>query len=281
MTRNSAKGQKSSLRLVRPKIRLFVDQPLGLEQRVRLSPEQAHYLFTVMRLLPGNHVALFNGRSGEWVAVLEREGRRGAVALPLAQSLPHHAPPDLWLLFPPLRKARLEFLVEKAVELGVSRLVAVKTDRARSDQVNVSRLATIAIEAAEQCGATVVPEIAEIAPLADLLRSWPQERALLWADEALAQMRAQTLKRGKETPDGSPHAQGKLALPAPPVAVLVGPEGGFSEGERALLLSLPQVVPLALGPRILRAETAALAALVLWQAHCGDWAQIEDSAVWP
>lgn len=237
------------------KIRLFVDQPLGPGQAVAIGPDQAHYLFGVMRLAAGAAVLLFNGRDGEWRAVVEQAGKRAGILRCDAQTVPLRAPPDLWLLFAPIKKARTDFIVEKAVELGAARIVPVQTRHTNSERIRQDRLQAHAVEAAEQCGATVVPEVADLAHLDRLLSAWPADRRILWADESLA------------------GAQATLASQQPgPWAILIGPEGGFSDDERRRLRGMEQVVPVALGPRILRADTAAVAALTLWQATLGDWA---------
>jgi 16S rRNA (uracil1498-N3)-methyltransferase len=236
------------------KVRLYVDQPLALGQAVALGPEAANYLFNVMRLGRGALVALFNGRDGEWQAEVAEAGKRQGIAVCQVQSAPLTLPPDLWLLFAPIKKDRTAFVVEKAVELGVARLVPVATRHMNSERWRADKQQAHAVEAAEQCGATFVPEVAEMQPLDRMLATWPEGRALYWADETLA--------RGSSTPS---------AVIAGPAAILIGPEGGFSEDEKARLRALPFVRPLSLGPRILRAETAALAAVVLWQSAAGDW----------
>ncbi len=238
------------------KVRLFVDQPLGMGQAVAVGPEQANYLFAVMRLTVGDAVLLFNGRDGEWLGRVQDAAKRRGVLLCEAQTAPQSLPPDLWLLFSPIRKERTNFIVEKAVELGVARVQPVTTRFNNAERWRHDKQLAHAVEAAEQCGATFVPEVADVLPLDRVLASWPPGRALLWADEALAGQSA--------------NLHGQIA-PATPSAVLVGPEGGFSEEEKARLRALPFVRPISLGPRILRAETAAVAAIVLWQAAVGDW----------
>ncbi len=237
------------------KIRLFVEHPLGPGQSVPLGADQAHYLFGVMRLGPGASVALFNGRDGEWRAEVAAAGKRGGTLTCREQTRPLLPPPDLWLLFAPIKKARTDFIVEKAAELGAARILPVQTDFTNSERIARDRLQAHAVEAAEQCGGTSVPEVAELQPLSRLLAAWPEGRRLLWADEARVGP-AQTL----------------APLPRGPWAILIGPEGGFSEPERTRLRALPFVTPVSLGPRILRADTAAVAALALWQASLGDWA---------
>jgi 16S rRNA (uracil1498-N3)-methyltransferase len=246
--------------LAERRVRLHVDHPLGPGQTVPLSQGQSHYLGNVLRLGPGAAVRLFNGRDGEWLARLVEVGRKGAVARAEAQEVPQGAPPDLWLLFAPVKKAQTDFIVEKAVELGAARIVPVVTDFTNAERVRADRLQTIAAEAAEQCGATWVPPVAEAGRLDRMLDGWDPARRILWADEGLAGAAA------------GPGLAGAMAgAPPGPWAVLTGPEGGFSPPERARLSALPYVTPVRLGPRILRAETAALAALVVWQATLGDW----------
>ena len=238
----------------RAKIRLFVEQPLGEGQEIALSQAHAHYLVNVMRLSPGAEIALFNGRDGEWLALLTNVGKRAAMARCLVQSAPQRLPPDLWLLFAPIKKSRTDFIVEKATELGAARILPVQTEFTNAERIRQDRLQAHAIEAAEQCGGTYVPDVAPLQPLARVLADWPDGRALIWGDEALS---ASSL---------SPRPM----APAP-AAILIGPEGGFSSSERTRLASLPMIRPMALGPRILRADTAAVAAITLWQATHGDW----------
>ena len=237
------------------RIRLFVVQPLGTGQSIPLTGDQAHYLFAVMRLGRGDGLFLFNGRDGEWRAEVAEVGRRGGVLVCVAQTAQLRLPPDLWLLFAPLKKARTDFIVEKAAELGVARIVPVQTDFTNAERIRQDRLQAHAVEAAEQCGGTFVPEVSGLVPLSRALAEWPAGRRILWCDEHLA---------------GRP-ATLTGVIPGGPWAVLVGPEGGFSEAEQARIRAMPQVVPVSLGPRILRADTAAVAALVLWQAALGDW----------
>lgn len=239
------------------KIRLHVMHPLVQGQAIPLTQDQAHYLFNVMRLSVGAHVALFNGTDGEWLGQIVAAGRKGGQAMCLSQSALQRAPADLWLLFAPIKKTRTDFIVEKAVELGAARLLPVQTDWTNSERIRQDRLQAHAVEAAEQCGATHVPQVDDLRPLARVLADWDPHRALIWADERSA--------------DEGSAGDARTALPPAPTAILIGPEGGFSPAERAHLRTLPFVTPIALGPRILRADTAAIAALTLWQAQCGDW----------
>lgn len=236
------------------KIRLFIDHPLATGQPVTLEAAQAHYLSGVMRLRAGEVISVFNGRDGEWSASIAEAGKRGGSLELLEQTAPQRNPPDLWLLFAPIKKARTDFIVEKAAELGAARILPVQTDFTNSERIRQDRLQAHAIEAAEQCGGTYVPGVDELVPLFRLLDGWDETRRILWADEAMAGP-AQTLAE----------------LPAGPWAILIGPEGGFSETERSRLQALSFVARISLGPRILRADTAAVAAMTLWQAVLGDW----------
>lgn len=237
------------------KIRLFVDHPLGEGQTVPLSRDQAHYLFGVMRLSVGGQVLLFNGRHGEWLATVIEAGKRAGALSCTSHTRLLQMPPDLWLLFAPIKKARTDFIVEKATEMGAARILPVQTDFTNSERIRRDRLQAHAIEAAEQCGGTYIPDVAELTRLSKLLDDWPHDRHLLFCDEALV---------GENF---APLAD----LPKGPWAILIGPEGGFSDAERARLHAMPKARAISLGPRILRADTAAVAALTLWQSTLGDW----------
>jgi 16S rRNA (uracil1498-N3)-methyltransferase len=248
------------------RIRLHLDQPLGAGQALALSPAQAHYLFGVMRLGPGAKVHVFNGRDGEWLAEAAPEGRRGGRLACVAQSAPQRDLPDLWLMFAPLKKARTDFIVEKAAELGARRILPVQTGFTDAERIARDRLQAHAVEAAEQCGGTFVPEVAPLVRLDRLLDGWDPARRILWADEAAA------MPGEIGAAVQAPRAVVRAARPdGGPWAVLVGPEGGFTTAERTRLHAMPQVVPVGLGPRILRADTAAVALLTLWQLGYGDW----------
>jgi len=238
------------------KVRLYVEHPLGQGQSVDLNAAQAHYLFGVMRLGPGDAVLLFNGVAGEWRATVAEAGKRGGILTAEAQTKPQQDPPDLWLLFAPIKKARTDFIVEKAAEMGAARIVPVQTEFTNAERIRRDRLQAHAIEAAEQCGGTFVPAVDDLRPLSRLLDEWPDGRRLMFCDEGLA----------------GPVSDLPAASGAPgPWAILIGPEGGFSPAERARLNGHPAAHPVSLGPRILRADTAAVAALALWQASLGDW----------
>ena len=235
--------------------RLFVESPLAAGATVALERAQAHYLGTVLRLTSGDRVLVFNGRDGEWSATLTLQ-KRAAGLLVGERTREQTAPADLHYLFAPLKAARLDYMVQKAVEMGVSRLQPVLTRHGQVGRVNAERMHANAVEAAEQCGILSLPDIA--APLA--LERWLAERdarrALVFCDE--------------DAEVANPLAA-LARLPRAPLAVLIGPEGGFAADERAVLVKQPNVVRLSLGPRILRADTAAVAALALVQAALGDW----------
>ena len=232
--------------------RLFVAQTLAEGARVTLEGPAAHYLGNVLRLQAGAQVKLFDDRTGEWLAELEEVGRKRIAAAVRQQLRQREAVPDLWLLFAPIKRGRIDWLVEKATELGVARLVPVLTRRTVVDRLNLERLRAHAIEAAEQCERTALPEFAEPAALEEVLGAWPEERRLYFADEG----------------GGAPLAE---AAEPGAAAILIGPEGGFTEEERAAIRAVVQARPVSLGPRILRADTAAVAAVSVWMAKVGDW----------
>jgi 16S rRNA (uracil1498-N3)-methyltransferase len=235
------------------KLRLYVEAGLGAGRDVAVSESQAHYLLHVMRARPGRHVLLFNGRDGEWLAEIAAAAKRGVTLICLEQILEQAHVPDLWLAFAPIKKTPSDYMTQKATELGVSALLPVFTRRTIVARVNAERMAANAIEAAEQSGRLTVPQIRPPVALEKLLASWPRERRLYFCDEG---------------GDAKPLAQ---AVEGGPAAILTGPEGGFDPAERAMLRALPFVTPVTLGPRILRADTAALAALAIWQSVRGDW----------
>jgi len=237
------------------RVRLFLDHPFAPGQPCALTQPQSHYLFGVMRLAVGDELTVFNGVQGAWAAGVLRDDRRKGLVEPLAQTAPQIMPPDLWLLFAPLKKARTDFVVEKAVELGVARILPVQTDFTNAERLRQDKLQAHATEAAEQCGATFVPPVDDLARLDRVLADWPDDRHLLFCDET---------RLGAATPLAD--------APRGPWAVLIGPEGGFSAAERARIAALSQAYPVSLGPRVLRADTAVVAALALWQAALGDWA---------
>ncbi|MEX0318944.1 MAG: 16S rRNA (uracil(1498)-N(3))-methyltransferase [Ruegeria sp.] len=237
------------------KIRLYVEHPLGPGQSVALTREHAHYLFGVMRLSAGAPVALFNGRDGEWLAEVAEAGKRGGTLVCVEQTRSLQMPPDLWLFFAPIKKARTDFIVEKAAEMGAARIIPVQTEFTNSERIRQDRLQAHAIEAAEQCGGTFVPEVCAMQKLDRVLADWPEGRQLMFCNEAEV---GSALRLAEHEKGG-------------PWAILIGPEGGFSDRERARLTAQPYSHVVSLGPRILRADTAAVAALTLWQQALGDW----------
>ena len=234
--------------------RLFVDTLLSANMTLPLPDAAAHYLGTVLRAAPGDGVRLFDDRSGEWHATIVEAGRKRVTVTVDVSLGPRETVPDLWLCAAPIKRGRIDWLAEKACELGVARLVPVLTARTVVDRLNRDRLRAHMIEAAEQCGRTALPTLADPLALAALLRHWEPARALIFADET----------------GGVPLAEVARAAPAP-AAILIGPEGGFTPDERAAILAVGGARGVALGPRILRADTAAVAAIAVWQALAGDW----------
>lgn len=240
------------------KLRLHVDAVLGQCARVVPNESQAHYLLHVMRAKPGEHVSVFNGRDGEWLARVAEIGKRTCVLECEMRTAPQSQVPDLWLVFAPIKKTPADYLAQKATELGVRVLQPVITRRTIVTRVNIERMRANAVEAAEQSGRLTVPEVRAPLALEKLLAVWPRERRIMFCDEAGEAPPIAEALRSKE--DGS-------------WAVMTGPEGGFDPAERAMLRQQPFVVPVSLGNRILRADTAALAALAVWQAVRGDWSR--------
>jgi 16S rRNA (uracil1498-N3)-methyltransferase len=235
--------------------RLFVETPLSLGAQVRVEGGQAHYLLSVLRMKAGDPVKLFDDSTGEWLGVAAAVGKRDLILDVTGQLREREPAPDLWLCAAPIKKGRIDWVAEKACELGVARLVPVLTRRTVIDRLNGDRLRSHMIEAAEQCDRTALPELAEPVKLESLLRDWPADRALFFADET----------------GGAPAAKAMTARKGPG-AILIGPEGGFDDAEREAIRALPQAVGIGLGPRILRAETAAAAAVAIWMTAAGDWA---------
>jgi 16S rRNA (uracil1498-N3)-methyltransferase len=238
------------------KLRLFVEAPLGANVRVVIEEGQAHYLLHVMRARPGDRISLFNGRDGEWLAEVKETAKRTCIVECAAEIEPQSEVPDLWLVFAPVKKTPADYLTQKATELGVRALQPVVTRRTIVSRVNTERMRANAVEAAEQSGRVTVPEIREPVAFDKLLAAWPEGRRILFCDEG---------------GDCAPIAEALRAAPDAPWAVFTGPEGGFDPAERTALRALPLVTPVSLGGRILRADTAALAALSVWQSVCGDW----------
>jgi 16S rRNA (uracil1498-N3)-methyltransferase len=236
--------------------RLYVETPLGQGVAVPIDGNAAHYLIAVMRVKAGDTVLLFDGQSGEWAATARDIRKRDLVLECVANTKPPETVPDFWLCVAPVKKARIDLIAEKACELGVARLQPVLTRRAVVDKLNLDRLRSHLVEAAEQCGRTAIPVLDEMVKLDALLKGWPADRHLFFADET----------------GGAPLAAAFAAHPGP-AALLVGPEGGFDPQERAAIRAVPGAVPVSLGPRILRAETAAIAATAAWMTLNGDWSQ--------
>lgn len=237
--------------------RLFVAGPLAEGAAVTVEGSQAHYLAKVMRAGAGDAVILCDDVTGEWAAKVAEAGKR-QLTLRLEERLrPREQVPDFWLCPALLKKDRFDLVLEKASELGARRIQPVLARRCVADKLNQDRARAIVTEAAEQCARTALPELAAPVKLDALLRDWPQERALFFADEL-----------------GGEPAAAAFAAHAGPAALLVGPEGGFDDAERQAVRAMPQARPISLGPRILRGETAAIAASALWMAVAGDWGQI-------
>jgi len=249
--------------------RLYIDAPLATGQAVPLDRDQANYLVNVLRLERGGEVLLFNGRDGEWRARLAGGKKLAAVQVG-EQARPQTSPSDLHVLFAPLKHARLDYLVQKAVEMGCSRLQPVLTRHTQVARINLERMAANSIEAAQQCGILSLPEIAKPLTFDVLMTVADPDRLLVFCDED-AEVKDPVAALAKVRSGPSALLPAASAGTPPPLALLIGPEGGFSADERAVLLKHRNVVRLSLGPRILRADTAAVAALALLQAVLGDW----------
>lgn len=257
--------------------RLYVDAPLHAGASLPLDAAQAHYLADVLRLKEGDHVLVFNGREGEWRGALASAGKKRFALRLTEHARAQIAPTDLHYLFAPLKRARLDYMVQKAVEMGASKLAPVITRHTNAERVNIERMRANAIEAAEQCGILNLPEIVAPQPFAQAIAALEVERILVFCDEK-AEVRspvdqligAQRQPAAKVRNVGVDHHTDEWPTTSA-LAVIVGPEGGFSEDERRLLLARPNTVRLNLGPRILRADTAAVAALALVQTALGDW----------
>ena len=241
--------------------RLFVTAALGPDQRVALDSDRTHYIRNVMRRNIGDEVGLFNGRDGEWLGRIDTYGRGSTELALTTQRRPQSASPDVWLAFAPIKRQRIDFIAEKATELGVSVLWPVTTRRAEPSRVNGERMTNIAIEAAEQTERLDVPVVREAVQLDKMLAEWPRERTLFVCAEA---------------GEALPIAEAIVAHKGKPAGFLIGPEGGFAAVELDALRKLPFVVAIGLGPRLLRAETAAIAALACWQALAGDGATADS-----
>ena len=236
--------------------RLFFEERLGPGQRPNLNSTQANYVLSVLRMREGERILIFNGRDGEWLAELTNAGRRKADLSVLQQTRPQESGPDIDYCFAPLKHARLDYMVQKAVEMGARRLLPVMTKRTQVSRVNLSRMGANAIEAAEQCGILTIAEIANETSLSSYLAERSPERLLIFCDEEA---------------DVADPVAALQQVSATSLALLIGPEGGFDPAERQALIAAPNVLPISLGPRILRADTAAVAGLALIQAVLGDW----------
>lgn len=232
--------------------RLFVESPLSSGARVELDQAQANYLGNVMRLKVGDRLLVFDGTSGEWLAEIDEAGKKRMTLAVVEATRPLEDVPDLWLAFAPVKKGRVDWLVEKAVELGVARLLPVITQRTIVDKLNLERMRAHIVEAAEQCGRTALADIETPVKLDSFLKSRDSSRTLYFADESGGEPAASAFRPG-------------------PALILTGPEGGFTPEEAAAVRAAANARPISLGPRILRAETAALAGVAAWMAAAGDW----------
>lgn len=260
MVKLSAEGIRM-MTSYRAKTRLYVVDDLPGSGQLVLDRDQSHYVATVMRQGPGAKVALFNGRDGEWLAEIVHSDRKQVDLVITAQLRPQGQEPDLWYVFAPLKKARLDYMVQKATEMGASALVPIFTERTVAERIKIERMTANTVEAAEQTERLSVPKVHQPIGLNNLLDSWGQDRKILFCDECAQNSDPVEQLRAQQMPGGQME----------PWAVFVGPEGGFSEKERQRLLCHPLTLPISLGPRVLRADTAAVAALTLWQSFLGDW----------
>ena len=234
--------------------RLFVETPLSEGAALRIDGARAHYLISVMRIKSGGAVGLFDDASGEWLAEAGAIGKRDLILNVRARLRGREAVPDLWLAAAPIRKSRYDWVAEKACELGVARFIPVLMQRCTVDKVKEDRLRIHMIEAAEQCGRTALPEVSPVQRLSAFLAAFPDDRALFFADES----------------GGMPFAEAARLHPGP-AAILIGPEGGFNDQERDAVRAHPAAIAVSLGPRILRADSAAVAAVAIWMSVAGDW----------
>ena len=238
--------------------RLYVAVELSDGAEIRLDGSHAHYLLKVMRIKQDDPVKLFDNRTGEYLAHVTALGKRDLILMINGKTREREAVPDLWLCTAPIKKDRFNWIAEKATELGVARIMPVQTERTQSHNIKMEKLRAHMIEAAEQCERTALPSLDPITKLADMLEQWPADRHLFFADERIHETGEGNFRKALVAHDG-------------PAAILIGPEGGFTDRENGMIRALPQSVPVSLGPRILRADTAALAAISLWMAGRGDW----------
>ncbi len=238
--------------------RLYVDAELSEGAEIRLDGNHAHYLLKVMRIQQGQPVKFFDNRTGEYLAHVTMLGKRDLILLVDGKTRERDIVPDLWLITAPIKKDRYNWIAEKATELGIAKMIPVQTERTQNVQIKPDKLRAHMIEAAEQCERTGLPMLDGLITLDALLQNWPADRHLFFADERIHESGEGSFRKALMANDG-------------PAAILIGPEGGFSDSENAAIRALPQSVPVSLGPRILRAETAAIAAISLWMAGRGDW----------
>ncbi len=238
--------------------RLYVDVELSDGAEIRLDGTHAHYLLKVMRLKEGEPVKLFDDRTGEYLAHATAIGKRDLILLVDGKTRERENVPDLWLCAAPIKRARFDWIAEKATELGAAKIIPVQTERTQNTQIKPDKLRAHMIEAAEQCERTALPTLDPLIKLDELLQNWPSNRHLFFADERIHESGQGSFRKALVAHDG-------------PAAILIGPEGGFSDEENDAIRALPQSVPVSLGPRILRADTAAVAAISLWMAERGDW----------
>jgi len=237
------------------KIRLYVKNQIRSAQIISLGRDQANYLFSVMRQTVGDQIHIFNNFDGEWLAEIINANKRIVELKCLDKIRQSIVPPNVWLFFSPIKKSRTDFIVEKATELGVAEIFPTRSEFTNSARINQDRLQTHAIEAAEQCGGTYVPKVHKICKLSDTLEKWPDDRNIFFCNE-------DNLKPTCKLSE----------LPKGPWAIFIGPEGGFSKGEKKRFTQHAKTYSISLGPRILRTDTAAISALTLWQSNFGDWA---------
>tara|TARA_R110000772_G_scaffold132731_2_gene241223 strand:+ start:1780 stop:2538 length:759 start_codon:yes stop_codon:yes gene_type:complete len=238
--------------------RLFVDVELKEGTEIRLDGSHAHYLLKVMRIKQNQPVKLFDDRTGEYLAHVTMLGKRDLILLIDGKTRERENSPDLWLLAAPIKRTRYDWIAEKATELGVTKMIPVQTERTQNNPIKPDKLRAHMIEAAEQCERTALPLLDDLIKLDVLLKDWPEDRHLFFADERIHETGEGSFRKALVAHDG-------------PAAILIGPEGGFSDAENRMIRALPQSVPVSLGPRILRADTAAIAAISLWMAGRGDW----------
>jgi 16S rRNA (uracil1498-N3)-methyltransferase len=245
--------------------RLFVEEQLAAGRQFRLNQTQANYLLSVLRMRDCERILVFNGRDGEWLAELTNASKRSADLLVVRQIRAQESGPDIDYCFAPLKHARLDYVVQKAVEMGARRLIPVLTKRTQVSRINLARMRANAIEAAEQCGILAVPDIPSELSVSSYLAQRSPDRLLIFCDEEAEVADPVTALRAAKEKAGDPSQ----------VALLIGPEGGFDPSERAAIVAAANVLPISLGPRILRADTAAVAGLALVQAVLGDWNSVQ------